>query len=143
MFAKRTSPLSSRGSAAVARARLMGDPATRRHTPHAAPPPRRAAGAELSATDQERHIRHVLRSFHFFHLADLSYDPTRQVTTAIFRPNQDHDDVPHKIQIDARGNLLVTRLGPYPIPARWRDWQLWLVSGIALVMFCLTFLILI
>lgn len=143
MHAKRLSSHSPAGSAVMARARLMRDTATRRHTHSARQLSVSSHLPGLSAADQEHQLLNVLRNFERFHLADLFYDTVQQTTTATIRPDLDHCDVPHAIQIDARGNLHVTRLGPYPVPPRRRDWQRKLFSGMVLAGLLLVLLILI
>lgn len=143
MFAKRAPQHSATGSAAIARARLMVDPATRNNAGLPQKPATLPSAPGLSAADQKLHVLHVLRSFDHFHLADLTYDAARQSTTAIFRPDQDHHDVPHRVQIDARGNLLVTQLGSYDIPAHQQNWQRWLLGSVTLAIMFLALYVLI
>ncbi|MCD4685734.1 MAG: hypothetical protein K8S97_07345 [Anaerolineae bacterium] len=134
MYTKRVSPHPPTGSAGMARARLMHDPTTRRNTGRTQPSTVPARTPKLSAADQKHQVLNVLRSFERFHLANLFYDTAQQTTTATIRPDLDHHDVPHAIQIDAQGNLRVTRLGPsYTTPPRWQNWQRKLLSSMAFV----------
>jgi hypothetical protein len=132
----------SRCTAATARERLLRDREMRRNrgpSPGAAPLPappvtetfpalavRPALSAawsfhHLSPLDQKRQAIQIAQSFRSHYLAEIAYHDDRQMTVAILRPIQIRHhtlDVPHKICVDAAGNVGVFCSEPSQVPAR-------------------------
>lgn len=138
------------GSAAIARQRLLGDRAMRRHAAPSIsassgsatapsltatfPPPvlgeitlpsRDARRPHLSPADQRRQALHIARSFAGHYLTEIAYLPDQRLAVATIRPvPASHAyDVPRQISVDDAGNVDIDLLETGP-PGQARHWRI-------------------
>lgn len=127
-------PAASRGSAALARHRLLTDRTMRtaqssmrsvqdtlRRTQTqsaAAPVPRPSPRAPLSPAEQRELVQIIARGFDSLYLARTVYLKDSGLTVATLLPCAAHQDRPQRISVDAAGNVSVCAWSQVAAPPR-------------------------
>jgi hypothetical protein len=96
-------------AAALARERLLVDPAMRRNTSTPEIPPITVTFPVTVLNDeQKRHLMQIARTFRDYYLAHITYDS--DLAVAYLNPVNEWDD-PLEIQMDANGDISVISCG--------------------------------
>jgi len=127
-------PAASRGSAALARHRLLTDRTMRsaQRSMHsvqdslhhaqahaaAAPVPRPSPRAPLSPAEQRELVQIIARGFDSLYLARTIYLKDSGLTVATLLPCAAHQGRPQRISVDAAGNVSVSTWSPVAAPSR-------------------------